>query len=79
MPKIVLHGVTYTPDASVLTTGSDTMTQNSGVLEALSIYQRGDATTGNAVAGTFKIFSGTTDPDAGLGQNGDIYLKRVSA
>ena len=78
MPKIIKNGITYTSDAAVLTNGSDTMTQSSGVLEVSSIYQRGEVTTGNAIAGTFKIFSGTTDPDASLGQNGDIYLKRVS-
>ena len=41
-------------------------------------YVRGDASTGGITNGTFKIFSGTSDPSSSLGQNGDIYLKRVS-
>ena len=79
MPKIIKNGITYTPDASTLTNGSSTMTQTSGVLEVGSVYQRGDATTGDAITGVFKIFSGTSDPDAALGQNGDIYLKRITS
>lgn len=79
MARIVKNGVSYTQDASTLTTGSTTLTQNSGVLESKASYVRGDASTGNIVSGVFKIFSGTTDPDTSLGQNGDIYLKRVSS
>ena len=78
MARIVKNGISYTTDASSLTTGSTTIKQTSGVLEAKASYVRGDASTGNIVDGVFKIFSGTTDPSASLGQNGDIYLKRVS-
>lgn len=44
-----------------------------------SKYVRGDTSTGAEVSGTFKIYSGTTDPSSSLGQNGDIYLKRVTS
>ena len=79
MARIVKNGISYSKDAAGLINGSTTLTQNSGVLEAKASYVRGDASTGNIVDGVFKIFSGTTDPSASLGQNGDIYLKRVSS
>lgn len=78
MARIVKNGISYSKDAAGLINGSATLTQNSGVLESKASYVRGDASTGNIVDGVFKIFSGTTDPSASLGQNGDIYLKRVS-
>ena len=85
MPKIVKNGITYTKDASALTTGSTTVTStNAGVLETKASYVRGNISAPTVpVEGTFMIFSGTADPttDAtlqALGKNGDIYLKRVS-
>ena len=82
MAKIIKNGVVYSQDASALasslTSGSSTVSENSGVLESKASYVRGDATTGNITNGVFKIFSGTAEPAASLGQNGDIYLKRVS-
>lgn len=65
--------------ASTLTSGSTTIGQASGHLESTSAYVRGDASTGAITSGVFKIYSGTTDPSSSLGQNGDIYLKRVSS
>lgn len=79
MARIVKNGVSYTQDASALTSGSTTLTSNNGVLETKAGYARGDATTGNLVEGLFKIYSGTADPSSSLGQNGDIYLKRVTS
>ncbi len=79
MARIVKNGVSYTQDAAALTTNSGTIKQTNGVLESKASYVRGDASTGNIVDGVFKIFSGTADPSASLGQNGDIYLKRVSS
>jgi len=40
-------------------------------------YVRGNS-DGTTVTGTFKIYSGTDNPSTSLGQNGDIYLKKVS-
>lgn len=79
MARIVKNGVSYTQDASALTSGSTTITQSSGILETKAGYVRGDASTGNLVTGLFRIYSGTADPSSSLGQNGDIYLKRVSS
>ena len=82
MARIVKNGVTYSQDATslatALTEGSTTVSQTSGKLETKAGYVRGDTSTGSLVEGLFKIYSGTADPDASLGQNGDIYLKRVS-
>lgn len=78
MARIVKNGISYTKDAAALTSGSSTLTQNSGVLETKAGYVRGDSSTGAITNGVFKIYSGTSDPSASLGQNGDIYLKRVS-
>ena len=79
MARIVKNGVSYTQDAAALTSGSTTIKQESGILESKASYVRGNASTGAIDAGVFKIFSGTTDPSPSLGQNGDIYLKRVSS
>lgn len=79
MARIVKNGISYSKDASALTNNSGTITQSNGILESKASYVRGDASTGNIVDGVFKIFSGTADPSASLGQNGDIYLKRVSS
>lgn len=78
MARIVKNGISYSKDASALTNNSGTITQSNGILESKASYVRGDA-NGNIVEGVFKIFSGTNDPSASLGQNGDIYLKRVSS
>ena len=82
MAKIIKNGVVYSQDASAIATelvnGSSTVAESSGHLETKASYVRGDASTGSITNGIFKIFSGTSDPSASLGQNGDIYLKRVS-
>ena len=82
MAKIIKNGIVYSQDmtsiATELTTGSSTVEKSSGHLEAKASYVRGDASTGGITNGVFKIFSGTAEPAASLGQNGDIYLKRVS-
>ena len=77
MARIVKNGVSYTQDATALTTNSGTITQSNGILESKASYVRGDSSTGNIVEGVFKIFSGTIDPPPELGNNGDIYLKKV--
>lgn len=79
MAKIIKNGVVYTTDATSLTTGSSTIGQTSGHLETTAGYVRGNATSGDITTGLFKIFSGTEDPASSLGQNGDIYLKRISS
>jgi len=78
MARIVKNGVTYSKDAAALTNGSTTITQSSGVLESKAGYVRATGTTGSGtiIDGVFKIFSGDSDPDPNLGQNGDIYLKK---
>ena len=78
MARIVKNGVSYTTDASALTTGSTTIGETSGHLELSSGYVKGNTTSGAVDTGVYKIFSGTSDPSPSLGQNGDIYLKRVS-
>ena len=78
MARIVKNGVSYTTDASSLTTGSSTIGETSGHLELSSGYVKGNTSTGAVDAGVFKIYSGTSDPSSSLGQNGDIYLKRVN-
>lgn len=77
MARIVKNGVTYSRDPATLVAGSSTLTQNNGILETKAGYVRGDASSGGISDGVFRIFSGTEDPSSGLGQNGDIYLKRV--
>ena len=83
MPKIIKNGISYTQDissiAASLTNGSTTIGQNSGILDTTAGYVRGDSATGAVTSGLFKIYSGTTDPASSLGQNGDIYLKRISS
>ena len=78
MPKIIKNGVVYTPTATELTTGSSTIGAESGHLELSSGYTRGDGATGELISGTYKIYSGTSVPLASFGQDGDIYLVKVS-
>ena len=65
--------------ATGLTNGSSTLENSSGKLEVKAAYVMGNSSTGAITNGIFKIYSGTSDPSASLGQNGDIYLKRISS
>lgn len=68
--KIIINGVTKI-DLTADTTGAD---------YTLSGYTGHDA-AGNSFTGNVDIvtyYSGSSDPSASLGNNGDIYLKTVS-